>query len=272
VETVRFLGNEGLLQGHYHLADFPRVPPVVALFLSGAHEPIENVSLEMAANYRRNGVDVLAVNYRGFGNSPGTPTEKGLYSDAGAMLDYLTDKKNIPASQIIVHGHGLGASVAANLAKSGRKKLCGLVLEHPTPSIKKRFTGDEARWGWVTGRILSQLRGAFSVHGNLKRAALSGMKIVMLNSAEEQDVKIDSLRSQLIKEGFDVGPRRPPAFVDDREKLTHSHFFQEISNAFLAPVLPPVPVLPAASSHFDVNEMWEQVTQALDTRPFAGTK
>jgi abhydrolase domain-containing protein 12 len=67
--------------------------------------------------------NVVAIDYRGFGDSHGTPTEEGLYSDAraayrwirerqGAILDQST-KTSMP--DIFVAGQSLGSGVAARL-------------------------------------------------------------------------------------------------------------------------------------------------------------
>jgi len=55
--------------------------------------------------------------YRGYGESEGTPTERGTYLDAQAAWDYLVNERKTPPSQIVVFGESLGGSIAAWLAK-----------------------------------------------------------------------------------------------------------------------------------------------------------
>lgn len=62
------------------------------------------------------GLNVLTFDYRGFGESEGTPSEKGLYKDAMAIYNYLTVAKHIPSDRIIIYGHSLGTGVAIDLA------------------------------------------------------------------------------------------------------------------------------------------------------------
>jgi len=57
------------------------------------------------------GVDVLACDYRGFGDSQGTPTETNLTHDAAAVWEYAISAGYQP-SQIIVYGESLGGAVA----------------------------------------------------------------------------------------------------------------------------------------------------------------
>ncbi len=73
------------------------------------------------------GLNCLAFDYRGYGNSNGRPTEAGMYLDAQAAYDWLTGAKGIPPEQIVLLGRSLGASVAAHLA--GRVRVAGLVAE-----------------------------------------------------------------------------------------------------------------------------------------------
>jgi uncharacterized protein len=76
--------------------------------------------------------NVLAVEYRGYGKSEGTPSEEGIYRDAEAGYEYLTLKKGIAPQTIISYGQSLGSVVATHLA--AEKEVGGVVLEAPFPS------------------------------------------------------------------------------------------------------------------------------------------
>jgi fermentation-respiration switch protein FrsA (DUF1100 family) len=76
--------------------------------------------------------NVLAVEYRGYGKSEGSPSEPGIYLDAQAAHDYLTRQRGIAPQRIIAHGQSLGTAVAVDLAT--QRALGGLVLEAPFPS------------------------------------------------------------------------------------------------------------------------------------------
>ncbi len=70
---------------------------------------------------------VLAVDYRGYGKSEGTPSEDGLYRDADAAWEYLTRERGIPPGRIFIYGFSLGGAVAIDLAS--RVRAAGLVIE-----------------------------------------------------------------------------------------------------------------------------------------------
>ncbi|RUS31793.1 Alpha/Beta hydrolase protein [Jimgerdemannia flammicorona] len=62
-------------------------------------------------------INIVTVDYRGFGNSGGFPTEEGLKIDAKAVWDWLISR-GVRPNQIIVFGHSLGTGVATHLASS----------------------------------------------------------------------------------------------------------------------------------------------------------
>lgn len=77
-------------------------------------------------------VNILAVDYRGYGRSEGSPSEQGIYLDARAAYDHLTQQRNIPPQRLIAFGASLGSAVAADLA-AGRP-VAAVILEAPFPS------------------------------------------------------------------------------------------------------------------------------------------
>ncbi|HTW24760.1 MAG TPA: alpha/beta hydrolase [Candidatus Baltobacteraceae bacterium] len=78
--------------------------------------------------------NILAVEYRGYGRSEGTPTEAGLYRDAEAGYAYLTNEKAIDPRTIVSYGQSLGTAVAAHLAAN--RPVGAVVLEAPFPSAR----------------------------------------------------------------------------------------------------------------------------------------
>ncbi|MGH9220269.1 MAG: alpha/beta hydrolase [Vicinamibacterales bacterium] len=79
------------------------------------------------------GYNVMAFDYRGFGDSPGIPSEDGLYADAAAAYAHLVGQQRVPPSRIILAGRSLGSAVAVDLAT--RVDAAGLVLFAPIDSV-----------------------------------------------------------------------------------------------------------------------------------------
>ncbi len=74
------------------------------------------------------GLNCFIFDYRGYGESQGTPSEKGTYLDARAAYRWLTRKKGVEPQQIILFGWSLGGSIAAYLAT--KSQSAGLVIEN----------------------------------------------------------------------------------------------------------------------------------------------
>jgi uncharacterized protein len=62
-------------------------------------------------------VNILAFDYRGYGRSSGTPSERGLYLDVRGAFAFLTQQLGQPATTVILFGHSLGGAVAIDAAR-----------------------------------------------------------------------------------------------------------------------------------------------------------
>ena len=100
------------------------------------------------AGLRDLGLSLFAFDYRGYGESEGVPSEKGLYRDADAAYRYLRDTVGIPPERIVLFGHSLGSAVAVELAS--RVPAAGLILDGALTSVVERaqemFPYAPVRW------------------------------------------------------------------------------------------------------------------------------
>jgi fermentation-respiration switch protein FrsA (DUF1100 family) len=82
------------------------------------HGNAGNISgrLESVRQFLELGLNVLIVDYRGYGQSTGSPSEQGLYRDAEAMWQHLTDARGIDPSRIVLFGRSMGGGPATWLA------------------------------------------------------------------------------------------------------------------------------------------------------------
>ena len=81
------------------------------------------------------GLSVFMIDYRGYGKSTGSISEKGFCLDAEAAYQFLVTEKNIRPDSIVVYGRSIGSGVAVDLGS--RKKSAGLILESAYSSLSK---------------------------------------------------------------------------------------------------------------------------------------
>ncbi|XP_051866898.1 lysophosphatidylserine lipase ABHD12 [Pristis pectinata] len=84
------------------------------------------------------GYHVVALDYRGWGDSEGTPSERGMTTDAIYTYNWLKERSG--KSSIYIWGHSLGTGVATNVVR----QLCekdtppgALILESPFTNIRE---------------------------------------------------------------------------------------------------------------------------------------
>lgn len=125
--------------------------PVTLLFFHGNAENIGGC-LDLATRARAAGFNLLLLDYRGYGESQGRPTEQGIYRDGEAALDHLGSRAGVDPDRIVVWGRSIGAAVAVRLAARGAEPagaardgsagdpggahpVAGLILESPFTSV-----------------------------------------------------------------------------------------------------------------------------------------
>ncbi|XP_071463998.1 protein ABHD12B isoform X3 [Marmota flaviventris] len=110
-------------------------PIIVYLHGSAEHRAAPH-RLELVKVLSDGGFHVLSVDYRGFGDSTGKPTEEGLTADAICVYEWT--KARCGATPVCLWGHSLGTGVATNAAKVLEEKGCpvdAIVLEAPFTNI-----------------------------------------------------------------------------------------------------------------------------------------
>lgn len=74
----------------------------------------------MGQRFAKHGFNVLLFDYRGYGASEGVVAdESGLYADGDAAVAFVVNNKGVRPEQIILYGHSLGTTVAADVASRG---------------------------------------------------------------------------------------------------------------------------------------------------------
>jgi len=103
--------------------------PDLVLYFGGNAEEVSTM-LE-STGVRTPGVSWLLTDYRGYGASGGSPSEKNLVSDALRWHQYATHE--LHAKRVFAFGRSLGSGVAVALA--ARRPLAGVILVTPFDSL-----------------------------------------------------------------------------------------------------------------------------------------
>ncbi|MEO7320659.1 MAG: alpha/beta hydrolase [Nitrosospira sp.] len=105
---------------------------VTVLFFHGNAGNISH-RMEYLLMFHRLGYNAFIFDYRGYGQSSGSPSEAGTYTDAQSAWRYLTEEKSISPARIVLFGESLGGAVAAWLAMNEKPGM--LVLASVFTSV-----------------------------------------------------------------------------------------------------------------------------------------
>jgi alpha-beta hydrolase superfamily lysophospholipase len=125
------------------------------LYLHGARWNLTGSSFRIE-RWREMGFSVLAIDYRGFGQSSGElPSEAQAYEDARLAWDWLKAREARGARRFI-YGHSLGGAVAIDLAsRLQRGEAAGLITEAAFTSVPDVVAA--SRYGWLpVGFLITQ--------------------------------------------------------------------------------------------------------------------
>jgi len=167
------------------------------------HGNAGNIShrLDSIAIFNRLGLDVLIVDYRGYGQSSGSPSETGTYRDARAAWDWLL-ARGVAPGRIVVFGRSLGGAVGAWLAAQPDVRPAGLIVE-------SCFTSgvDMARrlYPWLPARWITRLK-----YPARDYVAAAESPVMVIHSRDDEIIPFDMGRAL-----FDAAPQ-PKIFFELR--------------------------------------------------------
>ena len=177
-EDIRLTTDDGLsLHGWFIPAAEARG---TVLFLHGNAGNISH-RIDTLQMFHRLGYSTLIFDYRGYGNSSGTPSEQGTYRDAEAAWRYLTEQRRIPPCQIVLFGESLGGAVASWLA--ARQKPAALVIASgftSVPDLAQHF------YPYLPVRWLARLR--YDTRENLRAVAAP---VLIAHSPEDEIIPFE---------------------------------------------------------------------------------
>ena len=161
-----------LLSGQYFVY-LPGSPVVV--YFHGNAEDLSDAG-PMMDLLRSLGAGVLAVEYPGYGASPGSPSERGLYAAAESALRWLRDKKR--EQDVMLLGQSLGSGVAIEMARRGWGARIVLI----SPFTSMSALGQQL-FPWLPVSLLLQHR-----FDNLSKAPQINKPVLVLHGTDDEVV------------------------------------------------------------------------------------
>ena len=149
-----------------------------------------------------NGLDanLFIIDYRGYGRSTGEPSEQGLFRDAVAAYEYLTNERNVAAESIVIYGFSLGGGPALYLANE--KKIAGLIIESTFTSMADAVRALADKMG---ASVDVQIESKFE---NLSRVAEYSGRLLIMHALDDEQIPIEQGRKL-----FDASPSKQKRFV-----------------------------------------------------------
>ena len=132
LEAVRLPMKDGT-----KLAGVLVIPPVarppLVIYFGGNAEEVTSFAANASESYGERAV--LLVNYRAYGDSEGSPSERALVSDGAELFDWVSRRSDLDTSRVAIHGRSLGTGVAVQVA-AARAPRC-VVLTSPFASARE---------------------------------------------------------------------------------------------------------------------------------------
>jgi len=89
------------------------------------------------------GFNVLAFDYRGYGQSEGTPNREGLVEDSLAAIDYIVARPDVSGDSIVLFGQSMGGQLAINAAALRQEAGIRLVIAEATYARQSYHLSDK---------------------------------------------------------------------------------------------------------------------------------
>jgi fermentation-respiration switch protein FrsA (DUF1100 family) len=125
-ERVTYAADDGPELVGYWVPAVGRRERTVVCFHGNAESASDNAA--WGAALAAQGSDVLLAEYRGYGESTGSPSARGIERDADAAIRYLTEIRHVPIGEVIVMSRSLGGAAAIHvLAGSAREARAGVI-------------------------------------------------------------------------------------------------------------------------------------------------
>ena len=234
----------------YRLYPFRRrsAPRPVVVHFHGNAETVADMD-GLVALYRGAGCSVLAVDFRGYGWSTGTPSLVTLTSDAAAIMHHLPKilrGAGLQGAPCVLAGRSLGSACAIELAARFERSFVGLILESAVMSLLELPMVAEA----LGGNLAASLPDPFL--NSAKLARLKGLRVLMLHGLD--DDLVPASQAETLFEACGVTAEQKELCIlagCGHDDLSDDERYENVVAAFLDSFLPDFIGAPASAAAED---------------------
>jgi fermentation-respiration switch protein FrsA (DUF1100 family) len=181
-------------------------------------------------------VNVVMFDYRGYGQSEGSPGVDAFKRDAEAAYRHVRDELGVSPRQILVHGHSLGTFLASYVGTT--QEVGGIVLENPATNVNDWVKG-LAPWYvrlFVSFEVDEDLQG----ESNLERLRAMGGTPLLTIAGAQDNITAPGMAQTLHDEADTT--EKTLVVVEDggHNQLYESTAYQDAYRQLLDRVLPPL--------------------------------
>lgn len=181
-------------------------------------------------------VNVVMFDYRGYGQSEGSPGVEAFKRDAEAAYRHVRDELGVSPGQILVHGHSLGTFLASYVGTT--QEVGGIVLENPATNVNDWVKG-LAPWYvrlFVSFEVDEDLQG----ESNLERLRAMGATPLLTIAGAQDNITAPSMAQTLHDEADTTEKTLVVVEGGGHNQLYESTAYQDAYRQLLDRVLPPL--------------------------------
>jgi fermentation-respiration switch protein FrsA (DUF1100 family) len=219
IESVLFRSSNGDTLNGWFMKPIDQKPEITLLHFHGNAGSLFSQYAAISPLIK-NGFQVFAFDYSGFGYSTGKATQRNVLTDAASALDYVRTRQDVSGTKLIVYGQSYGGHLAAVVAAEKQNEVDALVMEGAFSSPRDIA----ARRVPILGRLLVK-----QPHSANKSVKNFHKPILIIHSAEDEAVPF-YMGQKLFrsanspKEFYEIkkchicGPKYYPAEIADKIK------------------------------------------------------
>lgn len=145
----------------------------------------------LAISYLLRGVNVMMVDFRGYGKSKGSPTEHRTKLDLETAYQYLHKEKGVKNEDLVIHGYCLGGGSASDLA--ARRKGVNLILDRSFAEFREVARERFPRIGKIIYKILPYIVN----YNNAKNLGKIKGHIALVRAAKDNVISHKQITKQI---------------------------------------------------------------------------